>query len=43
MEMILTKDYGILAKLNESVQNLHAELFPEQFKIHNIKEVTEFF
>lgn len=43
MEMILTKDYRILAKLNEGVQNLHAELFPEQFKIHNIDEVTEFF
>lgn len=43
MEIILTKDYRILAKLNGGVQNLHAELFPEFFKIHNIDEVTEFF
>lgn len=43
MEMILTKDYGILAKLNEGVQNIHAEIYPEFFKIHNIDEVTQFF
>lgn len=43
MEILLTKDYRILAKLNEGVQNVHAELFPEFFKVHNIDEITEFF
>ncbi|PEJ57906.1 MULTISPECIES: GNAT family N-acetyltransferase [unclassified Bacillus (in: firmicutes)] len=43
MEIFATKDYGILAKLNEGVQNLHAELFPEFFKVHNLAEMTEFF
>ncbi|WP_088068670.1 GNAT family N-acetyltransferase [Gottfriedia luciferensis] len=43
MEIFVTKDYRILAKLNESVQNLHAELFPQFFKVHNLNEITEFF
>lgn len=43
MEVIATRDYGILAKLNEGVQNLHAELFPNFFKVHDLVEMTEFF
>lgn len=43
MEIIQSKDYRILAKLNEHVQNIHSELFPNLFKEHNLDEMTSFF
>lgn len=38
-----TKDVETIARLNEPVQTLHHELYPERFKKYNYKEVYEYF
>ncbi len=35
ISIVETKDYKIISKLNEEVQNLHARLHPEVFKAYN--------
>lgn len=43
MKIYQTKDYEVIASLNEDVQNLHANLYPKYFKKINFDEVKDFF
>ncbi|MBD8499284.1 GNAT family N-acetyltransferase [Paenibacillus arenosi] len=43
MEVIQTYDYELISKLNEEVQGLHRQLYPEYFKEYNYEEVKQFF
>jgi ribosomal protein S18 acetylase RimI-like enzyme len=38
-----TKDVETIARLNEPVQTLHNQLYPERFKKYNYKEVYKYF
>lgn len=38
-----TGDFELIAKLNEQVQNLHHELYPNKFKPFNYSEVCKYF
>ena len=38
-----TKDHGVIAKLNESVQTLHYRLYPREFKKFDLSSATNFF
>lgn len=38
-----TKDYILIAKLNESVQTFHHEVYPDDFKKFDLNSVTNFF
>jgi ribosomal protein S18 acetylase RimI-like enzyme len=38
-----TSDFSLLAKLNESVQSLHQQLYPEDFKPFDFEKVTKAF
>lgn len=43
MEIKQTKDYELIAELCEHVQELHASLYPEQFKAFDFEAVRAFF
>jgi len=43
MRIEKVKNVKLIAKLNEPVQNLHHELYPEKFKIFNYDEVCNYF
>ncbi|WP_051217468.1 NUDIX domain-containing protein [Paenibacillus assamensis] len=43
MEVVQTYDYELISKLNEEVQELHRQLYPEYFKEYNYEEVKQFF
>ncbi|MCP8970695.1 GNAT family N-acetyltransferase [Ectobacillus ponti] len=42
MKITVTKDYEVIAKLNEPVQNLHADLYPDRFKRFAYEPVRDF-
>ena len=43
MEVSITKDYELIAKLNKSVHDLHVELYPNYFKEYDFNKVSSFF
>lgn len=43
MKIYETRDPVMVAKLNQHVQDVHVELFPDHFKPFNLSEVSEFF
>ncbi|UOY92568.1 GNAT family N-acetyltransferase [Ectobacillus sp. JY-23] len=43
MRIIRTKDHEQIARLNETVQTLHANLYPEVFQPYQYEEVAVFF
>ncbi|MBS4196607.1 GNAT family N-acetyltransferase [Lederbergia citri] len=43
MEVSITKDYELIAKLNKSVHDLHVELYPNYFKEYDFNKVRSFF
>lgn len=43
IEIKRTKDHRIISKLNESVQNLHHKLYPNEFKKFDLDAVSSFF
>ncbi|MDM8534830.1 GNAT family N-acetyltransferase [Clostridiaceae bacterium HSG29] len=43
MRIERVNDYNLIAELNEPVQNLHHELYPERFKKYNYNEVCKYF
>lgn len=43
MQFIGTKDAQSIARLNEPVQNLHCELYPERFKPYDFESVHAYF
>ncbi|SFA88313.1 MULTISPECIES: GNAT family N-acetyltransferase [unclassified Bacillus (in: firmicutes)] len=43
MKIYETRDSVLIAALNQHVQDVHVELFPEYFKPFNFTEVSEFF
>jgi diamine N-acetyltransferase len=42
-EIIETSDYGILAEMNEEIQTIHYELYPDVFKPYNNEMVEQAF
>ncbi|MCR8630494.1 GNAT family N-acetyltransferase [Paenibacillus radicis (ex Xue et al. 2023)] len=43
MQIIQTKDFEAIAHLNKTVQDVHAELYPDHFKEYNYETIKEFF
>lgn len=43
MEIIKTTDFELVAKLNQSVHDLHSRLYPEYFKEYNFERIRDFF
>jgi len=43
MKIIRTTDYETIAKLNQSVHDLHYELYPKYFKQYDYEAIKEFF
>lgn len=43
IEILETKDYILLAELNEEIQSFHSENFPDVFKPYNIEAIAEYF
>ena len=43
IKVLETKDYNLIAEMNEEVQLLHHKLYPEIFKPYNNSEVAKFF
>ncbi|MGR3764366.1 GNAT family N-acetyltransferase [Rossellomorea sp. NS-SX7] len=43
MNIYQTKDFEKIAVLNEAVQKVHAEAYPEYFKEYRYEEIKEFF
>lgn len=43
MKITKTKDYKTIAKLNKTVQDVHAELFPEYFTPYRYEPIRDFF
>ena len=43
MNVTQTKNYEIIARLNESVQVLHSRLYPEYFKDYNFEDISDFY
>ena len=43
MHIRQTNDYGLIAKLNKTVHDLHAKLYPEYSKEYNYEEIKAFF
>lgn len=43
MKIIQTTDYELIATLNQSVQELHSELYPKYFKEYDFEVIKDFF
>lgn len=43
MKVIQTYDYELISKLNQEVQELHRQMYPEYFKEYNFEAVKQFF
>ncbi|MGG1365549.1 GNAT family N-acetyltransferase [Priestia megaterium] len=43
MKISRTFDTGKIAKLNQSVHQLHVELYPERFQTYDFQKIHEFF
>lgn len=43
VEILETKDYGLLAKMNEEVQTFHHQTYPDIFKPYNKEAIANFF
>lgn len=43
MQISQTRDFELLARLNKPIQELHASLYPDQFREYNFNEIRESF
>ena len=43
MKIKRTKDYALIARLNQHVHNVHVEQYPEYFKPYNYDEIMPFY
>ncbi|GIN72773.1 N-acetyltransferase [Bacillus sp. J14TS2] len=43
MNISQTNDFELVAKLNKYVHDIHANLYPEYFKVYNFEEIKSFF
>jgi ribosomal protein S18 acetylase RimI-like enzyme len=43
VEIIQSIDYELVSRMNQSIQELHAQIYPEHFKEYNSEAIKQFF